>query len=374
MRTMKKLGMLGTIAGILAAASAASAQDTIRVRNPKDGSITEKQGEVVTLTNKLLEYEIDLGNSRAKQNEDSRNVIEIVPDSNGRTFDFNQAELAVNNGEWDQAVDRFDKVRKDARARELLRQLALIGMVRANWNRNDIPGTVASAKLLRQERPESFYIRESFELEIKAHLAKNDHAAAGQVIQQFEDKGKSDGMLDWAKSAEVQRGRLLELQGKHREALAIHRKYVRDRDAGEEASLGELRCLKEIPNWADLSSRGEAIINENKGKKGVSSRLMTGAYNARGEAALNAGKVKDALLDFLQGALVLNKGGETSMEHEASLARGAVAAARLAAAEKDKTKKDTWKTRAQELLGELDRSYPGSRLRGEAAKEIQAVK
>jgi hypothetical protein len=370
---MKKLGMLGAIA-VLAAANAAAAQDTIRVRNPKDGSISEKQGEVVTLTNKMIEFEIDLGNSRAKQNEDSRNVVEIVPDNNGRTFDFNQAELAVNNGEWDQAAERFDKVRKDARARELLRQLALIGMVRAHWYRGDVASTIAAAKTLRQERPESFYFRESFELEIKAHLSKNDHNAAGQVIQQFEDKGKSDGMLDWAKTAEVQRGRLLELQGKHREALQIHRKYARDRDAGEEASLGELRCLKEIGDWAGLASRGEGIIAENKGKKGTSARVLTGAYNARGEAALNAGKAKEALLDFLQGALVLNKGGETSMEHELSLARGAVAAARLAAGEKEKAKKDTWKTRAQELLGELDRSYQGSLLRAEAAKEIQAVK
>jgi len=367
---MKTLGM---IAGLLAAAGAATAQDTIRIRN-KDGSIAEKQAEVVTLTNKMIEFEIDLGTSRAKQNEDSRNVIEIVPDNNGRTFDYNQAELAVNNGDWDQAVERFDKVRKDQRARELLRQLALIGMVKASWNKGDVAGTIAAARALRQERPESFFIRESFELEVKAHLAKNDHPAAGQVLQQFEDKGKSDGMPDWSKSAEVMRGRLLELQGKHREALQIHRKYARDRDVAEEASLGELRCLREIGDWAGLASRGEAILAENKGKRGLSARLMTGAYNARGEAALNSGKVKDALLDFLQGAMVLNKGGETSLEHEVALGRGAVAAARVAGAEKEKPKKDLWKTRAQELLAELERSYPGSKLRAEAAKEIGAVK
>lgn len=368
---MKTLGM---IAGLLAAAAgAASAQDTIRIRN-KDGSIAEKQGEVVTLTNKMIEFEIDLGTSRAKQNEDSRNVVEIVPDSTGRTFDYNQAELAVNNGDWEQAAERFDKVRKDQRARELLRQLALVGMIRANWNQGDVAGTIAAARALRQERPESFFLRESFELEVKAHLTKNDHASAGQVLQQFEDKGKSDGMQEWAKSAEVMRGRLLELQGKHREALQIHRKYARDRDVSEEASLGEMRCLRELNDWSGLASRGEGIIAENKGKKGASTRLVTGAYNARGESALNSGKAKEALLDFLQGAMVLNKGGETSLEHEVSLGRGAVAAAKVAQAEKEKSKKDLWKTRAQELLGELERTYPGSKLRAEAAKEIQAVK
>jgi hypothetical protein len=364
---------LATLATLLAASAPVLAQDTLKVRG-KDGAIADKQGEVVTLTNKLVEYEIDLGNSRAKQNEDARNVVEILPDTNGRTFDYNQAEQAANNGDWEQAAERFGRVRRDQRARELLKQLAMIGTVRAQWMRGDVPATIAAAKSLRQERPDCFYLRESFELEIKAHLSKNDHNAAAQVIQEFETKGRSDGMQDWAKSAEVMRGRLLELQDKHREALQIHRKYARDRDAGEEASLGELRCLKAIADWSGLSSRSESVITENKGKKGVSARLMTGAYNGRGEAALNAGKAKDALLDFLQGAIVLNKGGETSLEHEASLAGAAVASAMLAQGEKEKAKKDTWKVRAQELLGELDRTYPGSRLRAAAAKEIQGIK
>jgi hypothetical protein len=365
--------LTSALAALLLAAGAAAAQDTLRIRD-KEGKITEKQGEVVVLNHKTVEYEIDVGGTRAKQPEDARLVVEIVPDQNGRTFDYIQAEQAFNNGEWAEAIERFERVRRDQRARELLKQVAAISVVRAHWSAGNIPGTLAAAKALRQEKPDSFYIRESFEIEIRAHLSKNDIAGANGVITAFEEKGKTDGMAEWAKSGEVMRARLLELQNKHREALAIHRKYVRDRDAGEDATLGELRCLKEIGDWAGLNGRAEVLIGEAKGKRDASPRLLTGAYNARGEAALNAGRLKDALLDFLQGAMVLNKSGDTSLEHEAALGRGAVACARVAAAEKDKPKKDTYKHRAMELLDELKKYYPGSKFAKGAEAEIQAVK
>lgn len=363
------------LALLLSAAAAAVAQDTLRIRE-KDGRTSEKQGEVVTLTHKLVEYEQEVGGgTRAKLNEDARNIVEILPDQNGKTFDYIQAEQAMNNQDWDEAIVRFDRVRKDQRARELLKQIAAISVLRAQAGKeNNAAATVAAAKTLRQEKPDGFFIRESFEIEIRAHLSKNDIAGAGGTITAFEEKGKSDGMPEWAKSAEVMRGRLLELQGKHREALAIHRKYARDRDAGEEATLGELRCLKEIADWAGLNGRAESVINDAKGKKDFSVRVLTGAFNGRGEAALNGGRPKDALLDFLQGAMVLNKSGETTLEHEAALARAAVACARVSAAEKEKPKKDSYKDRAQELLAELDKFYPGSKLRKAAVDEIKALK
>jgi len=76
------------LVAIAAVLLTASAQDTLRVRDPKDGKVNEKQGEVVTLTHKLVEYEQDLGGTRAKLQEDARNVLELIPDQNGRTFDY----------------------------------------------------------------------------------------------------------------------------------------------------------------------------------------------------------------------------------------------------------------------------------------------
>ncbi|HYF00591.1 MAG TPA: hypothetical protein VEJ18_16845, partial [Planctomycetota bacterium] len=190
------------LALLLAAAGAADAQDTIRVRD-KDGKVSEVAGgpEVVVLTAKNLEYEIEVGNTRAKQPLDARTVVEIVPDANGRTFDYNQGEQAFNNGDMDEAIVRFDRVRKDQRSRELLRQLAAIYQVRAHWAKGDAAGTINAARSLRQERPDGFFVRESFVLEVRAHLAKNDAAGASSALSQFEEKGRSDGMTEWAKSA-----------------------------------------------------------------------------------------------------------------------------------------------------------------------------
>lgn len=354
---------------LLALAASAAAQDTIKF---KEGQGTDLQGEVLNLTHKVVEYELPAAPG-VKQPADAKKVADIVPDNNRRTFDYATGETALASGDLDQAIERFDRVTRDARAVELLKQLAYMHGVKCRWMKDDLPGTIAAAQRLRKERPESFFLRDSFEYEIKAHLARNDIEAASKTVAEFEAKGKSDGMTDWPKSAEVMRGRLLELQNKWREALAIHRKYARDKDAGEDASLGEMRCLAALADWPQLASRADQVIIDAKGRKSAA-RLLTGAYNGKGEANLNSGKVKEALLDFLQGVMVLNKGGETSMEHEASLGRGALACAKVAGGAKEKAEKERYKERAQGLVAELDKFYPNSRFRAEALKAIQDVK
>jgi outer membrane protein assembly factor BamD (BamD/ComL family) len=361
--------LLATAIAFLSAAAAARAQDTIKM---KEGGGQDLVGEVQTLSHKVVEYELPAAPG-VKQPVDAKKVAEIIPDSNRKTFDFATGETAMTGGDFDQAIDRFSRVLRDARANELIKQIAAINLVKCRWMRDDLAGTVAAAQELRKLQPQSFFLRESFEYEIRAHLAKGDNDAASKAVAAFEEKGRADGMTEWPKSAEVMRGRLLELQGKHKEALAIHRKYARDRDAGEDASLGELRCLTALSDWSALASRADQVIIDAKGRRSAS-RLLTGAYNAKGEANLSSGKVKEALLDFLQGAMVLNKGGESTIEHEASLGRGAVACAKYAATLKEKSEKDKYKGRAQELVAELDKFYPNSRYRADALKAIQEVK
>ncbi len=356
-------------AALLLAAATARAQDTIKF---KEGQGSDLQGEVVGLTHKVVEYELTQAPG-VKQPADAKKIAEIIPDGSRRTFDYATGETALASGDLDQAIERFDRVTRDARASELIKQLAYYLGIKCRWEKGDYAGAVAAAQRLRKERPDCFYLRDSFDYEVRAHLAKGDINAAAKTLADFEAKGKADGMTDWPKSAEVMRGRLLELQGKWREALAIHRKYARDRDAGEDASLGELRCLAALKDWPALTSRAEQVIIDAKGKRSAA-KLLTGAYNAKGEANLNSGKPKEALLDFLQGVMVLNKGGETTMEHEASLGLGALACARVAAGHKVKADKDRYKERAQALVAELDKFYPGSSYRSDALKAIQEVK
>lgn len=360
---------LTTLAFLLAVAATAAAQDVIRY---KDGS-PDKEGEVTALTYKQVNYDIVAGN-RIAQTEVANKVAEIVVDKNQTTFDFNQGMSAMEGGDFDGAIDRFTRVSKDLRARDLLRQTAYINVVRCQWMKDNLPGCQAAIRDLRAGKPDSFFLKESYEYEIRCSLARNDVAGAQAAVASLEEKGKSDNLPEWAKSADVMRGGLLELQGNHRGALAIHRKYVNDKDVGDEAKLGELRCLYRLSDWPGLTARADSILGELRGKKNPNERLSTAAYNSRGEVNLNAGKLKEALLDFMQGVAVFNKSGGASRENENAIARAGYVCTRIALAEKDKQKKETYKRRAHELEADLKRHYGASPLANELAKAIAEIK
>ena len=369
MNAMRSLTVL--LAVLTASTATLSAQDTIRF---KDSRQPDVQGTITNLSCKTVEYEIEVGGTLAKQSAEAKLVAEIIPDSNKKSFDFVSGESAMNSGDFKGGIERFERVRRDARTTEFLRQLSGINVVRCQWELNNLQAVLDSAAALRQQKPDTFYFRESYEYEIKAQLAKGNAGGALGAIERLEEKGRAEGLQEMAKSAELLRAGVLELQGKHAEALRIFQKYAKDRDVAEDATLGELRCLVTLAQWPAASTRAESVLNDARTSKSNNKRLITAAYNARGEALLQGGKLKEALLDFMQGATVLNKGGEMTPEHERSLARGAVACARFAAAQADKGQKDTYKQRAQELVGELLKVYPNSTLKGDAVKAIQEVK
>jgi outer membrane protein assembly factor BamD (BamD/ComL family) len=373
MKPMRKLLAIATL--LAAAAAPLSAQDIIRF---KEGAKNQDmEGSIATMSYKLVEIEINIGGTLAKQPADARQIADLIPSNSNKTFDFAQGESAMANNDFDSAIERFERVKRDARASELQRQLAGIYVVRCQYYKGSPQGTIAAAQAMRAQKPESFYTRESFELEVKAHLAmRNPNGAAG-AINAFAALGRKNGMQEWEKSAELMNAGLAELKSDWRAALAIHKKYSRDRDVSEEATLGELRCYTGLSDWTSLNSRSDSIIKEassSSGKKNVSTRLLIAAHNGKGDADLNAGKPKDALLDYLQGAMVLSR-GETGPEHEASLGRAAVACAKIAVAEKDPAKRATYKGRAQEMLGELLQTYGNqSRYRAPAEAAIKEVK
>jgi outer membrane protein assembly factor BamD (BamD/ComL family) len=366
---MRKL--LAITFALAATATQLSAQDTIRF---KDGKTADMEGDIVTLSFKMIEVEINVGGTLAKQPADARNVAEIIPSNSKKTFDFAQGEAAMANNDFASAIQRFERVANDTRATEVMRQMSLINIVRCHYYNSNAQGVVQSAQSLRAKKADSFFVRESFELEVKAHLATGNVAAANNAIGAFKNLGNSNGMQEWAKSGDLMEAGLAERKGDWRAALQIHKKYSRDADVGEDATLGEMRCLTAISDWTSLNSRADAIITASHGKKNFNNRLLIAAYNGKGDADLNANKPKEALLDFLQGAMVLGK-GETSPEHEAALARSAIACAKVASAEKDNTKKTTYKGRALEMFGELTRTYGNNtRYKAEVDKAIKEVK
>lgn len=362
--------LIGALAFLASAASLAAAQDVIRYR---DGT-ADQECEVVSLNYRQVDYEIVLGN-KVRQQADAKKVAEIGIDKNQSTFEFNQGQSAMEAGNFPEAIDKFERVKRDPRARDLLKQTAAINVVRCHYYSENIQGCLAAIQSLRQMKPDTFYLMESYQMEIKAALAKNDVAGAQAAVTALEGKGNSENMPEWARAADVLRGGLLEMQKKWREALTIYRKYAGDKEAGDDAKMGELRCLRETTDWAGLNVRSGAILGELKGRKVPNDRLSTAAYNAAGEVDLNSGKFKEALLDFMQGVAVFSKSGGGNKEHETALARASFACTRIALAEKaDKAKRDTYKRRAMELEADLKRGYPGSSYAAELKRAIDEVK
>ena len=366
---MKKL--LAILFALAAAATPLTAQDVIRFKDPKTADL---EGDIASMTYKLVEIEINVGGTLAKQPADAKQILEIIPSNSKKSFDFAQGEAALANNDFASAIQRFERVANDTRATEVMRQMSLVNIVRAHYYNGNPQGVIQSAQALRAKKADSFYVRESFELEVKAHLAMRNPGGAGGAIQAFANLGNQNGMAEWAKSADLMSAGLAELKNDFRAALQTHKKYQRDADVGEEATLGVMRCLTAISDWTSLNSAADQIIKDSQGKKNFNSRLLIAAYNGKGDADLNAGKAKEALLDFLQGAMVLGK-GETSPEHEAALARSAIACAKVATAEKDNAKKQTYKGRAMEMFGELTRTYGNNtRYKAEVDKAIKEVK
>src|SRR5262245_13984898 len=111
---------------LAAAASPLAAQDSIKFKDPSKNADVE--GDIVTLTYKVVEYEINLGGTLAKQIADARQVAEIIPANTKKSFDFAQGEAAMANNDFQSAIQRFERVAADTRAPEVLRQTALVNI------------------------------------------------------------------------------------------------------------------------------------------------------------------------------------------------------------------------------------------------------
>jgi hypothetical protein len=352
----------------LAAASPLRAQDIIKFKDPAKNA--DMEGSIVSMSFKVVEIEMLIGTVLAKRPAETSLIAEILPSNGMKHFDFVQGEVAMSNADFGTAIQRFGRVTNDARASDLMKQMSAINIVRCQSYAGNPRGVLQAAMAMRAKKPDGFYTKESFELEVKAQLALGNPAGAKGAIGAFLALAKANDLQDWPKTGELLQGVVAEFQADWRGALAIYRRNTRDPDVGDEAAFGELRCMSALSDWPGLNARASAIIKESSGKKTFNPRLLIAAYNGKGDVDLSAGKPKEALLNYLRGAWVLS-GGATSPEHEAALARSSVACARLSDAERDPAKKETFRRRSVEVLGELRRTYPGSPLIAETEKMIR---
>src|SRR5690348_14968863 len=152
MRLMRKL--LAIAIALAATASSLQAQDVIRFRDSSKNP--DMEGDIVTMTYKTIEVEINVGGTLAKQPADARHVADIIPGSK-KHFDFTKGEESMANNDFQTAIQRFERVVADQRASELMKQMSLINIVRCYYYAGNIQGVIASAQSLRNKKPDCFY-------------------------------------------------------------------------------------------------------------------------------------------------------------------------------------------------------------------------
>src|SRR5687767_12792728 len=124
MMPMKKL--IAITFALAAAAGQLSAQDTIRFKD--SAKQQDMEGDIVSMSYKLVEIEINVGGTLAKQPADARQIVEIIPSNSKKSFDFAQGESAMANNDFASAIQRFERVSADTRATEVMRQMSAINI------------------------------------------------------------------------------------------------------------------------------------------------------------------------------------------------------------------------------------------------------
>jgi hypothetical protein len=367
MKTMIALLLLAAPLAASFDSGSALAQDRQDVIRFKDRTKNpDLEGDVVTLNCKAVEIEVLVDGARIKRTVDPKDIADLVP---RKSIDFAKAEEALANGNFDAAVQRFERVAADPRAGELLNQLAGIQIVRTRAASGAPVPVINAARAVQARKKDGYYVGESYRLAVKALLESRDPKLAQNEVKAFLALANALVALDWIRDADLLDAQVMEAQGNHRGALPVYRKHAKDSDVADECALGEMRCFTALNDWVSLRRRSDAVIKESLTKKTADTRPLIAAFTGRGDLDMNDGKAKEALLNYLQGAIVLNR-GEKSAEHERALARSSITCARLATAEKTREAKDLQRGRAQELSRELTALYPQTRFKNEVDKAI----
>jgi len=324
------------------------------------------EGIVVNINFREIKYR--LVNAAGQQEDNAREVkdIEFDKENNLIPFEYTRGIEALHKGGNKEAVDNFvkaiDHIKKSNSPDHPLRDFCRKYIMEAYMAAGDAQAVVTAARELRKEKPDSFFLRESFLMQYEAAKMKRDAALQDATIKELDDVIKSDRRYaDLQNDAKLLRADVLETQKKHLEALDMYTSLGGNRELWEDVSLGTLRCLSALKRTAELKAKVESLLTEIKEKRDSAPRVYLGAIIARGDVYLEEGKVKEALLDFMKGALDPGPAAN-SYEHETAIAKSAIAAARYAKqfGEKDKANKLLYIDRAKEMREELKLRFPSS--------------
>ena len=368
---MNALRTIVALAVLAAAGLSASAQD--RVITDKiiwKGERAPTEGSVININFVQIKYR--LGSGGGEQEDNARDVKDIIFDTDNTLipYEYTHGLNAMHKGAYAEAVVQFEKaiglIKKSNSPNHPIRDFCRRHILEAHKLAGDADKLVNSARELRKEKPDTFFLRDSFLMQYEAAKMKQprDTALLDATIKELDEVIKSDRrFMDLQRDANLLRADVLEANKRHLDALNMYSSLGADRELWEEVSLGTLRCLSALGRTADLKAKVESLLTEIKEKRDSNPRVYLGAIVARGDLYLAEGKIKDALLDYMKGALDPGAAANT-YEHETSLAKAAIAAAKYGKqfGEKDKQNKMLYIERARDLREELKRSFPQSGL------------
>lgn len=343
-------------------------QDTIRIL--KDGKETVVLGRVKAIDCDKVQYEIFGEDGKTKaQNVAADDVVSILFGKLNKHPEFVDAEEDMQQENWTGAIANWNKAISLSENVKPLHQLAIYNLALSYYHAGQADRAAEAIHRLQKEYPNSFYLRDSYELLYRVSREKGDWGASAAAIDAFKSAGDRLKKPLWGKRAELLRGDLLEAKGSHAEAAALYNRLTGDRDVEDEAAIGELRCLAAMQNMDTLKAKAEAIVRG--GGKGSAYR-RTAAFNALGLYYLDKGQTKEAMLNFLRGICEFDEEVRNSEVHEASLGWSAIAMSKYAREQKDPDAREKYSERAQALYAELRQTYPRSALIAKVEEELKA--
>lgn len=361
-----------TLSLVLLTSGAAAAQDRIFLK----GSDQPLEGTVTSMSYKEVKYEDT--STGIEQPLDASTVQKIEFGRDPRNYDFVTAEDAFRRGDFQEARDKFERVRRDNRMSQALRQFARFYIVRCSLELGEPQPAIDAAKALRQEFPDSYFLRDSFQLQYDAArmIGGQGTAPLQQVVDEFKEFVSKKGVREWEKSVDLLEADVSEVKGDFKTARQKHEKYMNDKDGDVAlaAKMGQLRAMAGMQDWSGLRSRADALIADSKTKPAPPA-LLFAAYLAKGKALLfGEKKNRDALLELMRCVDLLSpRFAEPIREREEAIAYAAIATARFGAEQPSPEKKQVYRGRAEALRGDLLRQYPNSWYKAMVDKEISAL-
>lgn len=286
---------------------------------------------------------------------------------------YQSAKEQFAGNKFEDALKAFEDVAAEKNVRPILKQHALYHTAYILQRQGKYDEALEGFKALLKEFPKSRYLNEVGENYANLFLAKKDSANGAKVLEQLSNDALTAGVdASFSAAVNVQKGRLLEDQGKFAEAQAAF--TVAEKAQGVTASvaaqavLGQGRCALALGD----KTKAEGLFRKVATGE-ASGPVLAGAWNGLGDLLLEEGKgtgpgkkpdadkILDALYCYLRGVVQYSPlPGESTAEHERSLAFSAQCFEFLSQLDPKPEAKAANKARAEARRAQLARDYPNS--------------